>query len=78
MVDFADFLILSGNFGNDVADHTQGDADCNGTVDFADFLIISGEFGNTVSDVPAVPEPSGHALLSVAFLVGSLTRRRQR
>jgi len=78
MVDFADFLILSGNFGNDVADHTQGDADCNGTVDFADFLIISGEFGNTVSDVPAVPEPSGHALLSVAFLVGSLARRRQR
>ena len=48
VVDFADFLVLSANFGNPteygVAD---GDIDENGIVDFADFLLLSSNFGNS-------------------------------
>ena len=45
-VGFADFLILSSNFGksNDVV-FADGDFDSNGEVDFADFLILSQAFG---------------------------------
>ena len=43
MVEFADFLVLSSNFGTEVADHTAGDIDCSGSVDFADFLALSGQ-----------------------------------
>ena len=76
-VEFADFLILSGNFGNEVADHTAGDIDCNGTVEFADFLVLSGNFGNTVGEAASVPEPSGIVLLSLAGFIGGLVRRRR-
>jgi hypothetical protein len=41
-VDFADFLILSKNFGTA---ESQGDLDCDGRVGFADFLILSAHFG---------------------------------
>jgi hypothetical protein len=79
-VDFADFLILSANFGNAATDHTTGDVDCGGEVDFSDFLIVSANFGSTVpaasASASAVPEPSGFALLSVAGLLCGLRRRR--
>ena len=37
-VDFADFLVLSANFGMsfDPADHTKGDIDCDGQMDYLD------------------------------------------
>lgn len=47
VVDFADFLILSGNFGTSVPEGTVGDLDCSGTVDFADFLLLSANFGRS-------------------------------
>ena len=80
-VEFADFLILSGSFGEtfDPADHTKGDIDCNGTVEFADFLVLSGNFGTDVGGVAAVPEPSGFVLLGmVGLLLGGTLRRRRR
>ena len=44
-VDFADFLILSSNFGQSGKSLVDGDFDGSGTVDFADFLILSSNFG---------------------------------
>jgi hypothetical protein len=77
-VEFADFLVLSANFGNEVGSHTEGDIDCSGDVAFADFLIMSANFGSAVgADTAAVPEPSGLALFSVAGLLVGLLRRRR-
>lgn len=45
VVSFADFLILSANFGETNASFEQGDFDQNGKVDFADFLVLSANFG---------------------------------
>ena len=42
--DFADFLVLSTNFGNQVTDVSMGDANEDGFVTFADFLILSANF----------------------------------
>lgn len=42
--DFADFLLLSSNFGNRTNNGVfDGDLDHDGTVDFADFLVLSRE-----------------------------------
>ena len=77
-VTFASFLIVSSNFGQDVADHTQGDINCSGTVDFADFLILSANFGSVVgSETASVPEPSGWVMLCVGGLLGLRSRRRR-
>ena len=46
-VNFADFLIVSGNFGSGRASFEQGDFNGDGFVNFADFLILSGNFGTT-------------------------------
>lgn len=45
VVEFADFLVLSANFGRGEATRSQGDLDGSGKVDFADFLILSANFG---------------------------------
>ena len=45
LVEFADFLILSSNFGRTNATNADGDFDGSGTVDFADFLLLSANFG---------------------------------
>jgi hypothetical protein len=77
-VAFADFLILSSNFGSEVASHAEGDIDCSGDVAFDDFLVLSANFGQQVgAEASSVPEPSGMALLSIAgVLIGMLRRRR--
>ena len=76
-VAFADFLILSGNFGNEVQSYADGDADCSGTVDFADFLLLSGNFGTGVAAAQSVPEPSS-ILMLLAGLIGIASVRRRR
>ena len=78
LVNFADFQILSTNFGQPASSHTDGDVNCNGTVDFADFQILSTNFGKTVPAATAasVPEPSGIVLLS--SIAGLLVVRRRR
>ncbi len=45
-IDFADFLTLSANFGQQSdARWSDGDANGDGTIDFADFLLVSQNFG---------------------------------
>ena len=75
-VEFADFLLLSANFGNDVTSHMNGDIDCNGKVEFADFLVLSGNFGQEVGGAQAVPEPSAGGLLLFAILLIGVRRKR--
>lgn len=45
-VSFADFLILSANFGQVSASWEDGDFNEDGNVNFADFLLLSRNFGN--------------------------------
>ena len=78
-VAFADFLILSGNFGTSVSTYDEGDIDCNGEVDFADFLALSGNFGETLgAAAQSVPEPTGGLLTFVGLMGGLLMFRRKR
>lgn len=49
VVNFADFLRLSRNFGNQVESRAQGDIDCDGVVGFPDFLTLSGHFGERIN-----------------------------
>ena len=48
-VEFADFLIVSTNFGKQDASREDGDFDGNGRVDFADFLALSDNFGSSLA-----------------------------
>lgn len=76
-VGFADFLLLSNNFGATDVSYGEGDIDCDGTVAFADFLALSNSFGQTAGTPAAVPEPSGMMLSGLALLfVGCLRRKR--
>ena len=45
-VGFEDFLILSGNYGDEVDPGFGGDVDGDGTVGFSDFLLVSANFGS--------------------------------
>jgi|GEM_PF-6084491 len=48
MVNFADFLVLSANFGKQTdAVFAEGDINADGAIGFADFLLLSQEFGQT-------------------------------
>lgn len=78
LVDFSDFLILSGNYGQEVISYSDGDVDGNGVVDFGDFLVLSGNFGSSVAGTAAVPEPSSMLMLSVLGLLPFGMRKRQR
>lgn len=64
-VEFADFLILSGNFGNEVDPGTNGDIDGNGKVEFADFLVLSGNFGKSIGE--AAPASDNAATTDSVF-----------
>lgn len=76
-VEFADFLALSANFGQDATSYSQGDIDANGKVEFADFLALSANFGQSAAGAAAVPEPASLlGLLLGAFALGSLRQRR--
>ena len=79
-VEFADFLQLSQNFGQE-ATWSQGDSDCDGVVSFADFLSLSAAFGQSrtsESQLQSVPEPASHYSLFLAILSLFQMRRRCR
>ncbi len=76
-VEFADFLVLSANFGQPVDGHEAGDIDCNGSVEFADFLVLSSNFGSQVAGAQSVPEPAGNLLVACAALTCLLIRQRK-
>ena len=67
VVEFEDFLALSGAFETD-GGWAGGDFDGSGLTDFDDFLTLSGNFGQTVTAVASVPEPASFVLLSLSLL----------
>ena len=70
IVDFADFLALSANFGVADAGWSQGDFDGSGSVDFADFLLLSRNFGSSVATVtPVTPAEIAERLPAVDFVL---------
>lgn len=76
-VGFADFLILSGNFGDaSKTAYTDGNIDLTDGVAFPDFLALSGNFGKTGVEAAAVPEPSGLAIAIVGLAAISIRRRK--
>ena len=74
-VEFADFLSLSSNFGQE-GGWAQGDFDGSGDVQFADFLLLSTNFGQTTEAVATVPEPD--IQISMMFLVSVVLWRWRR
>ena len=78
-VAFADFLVLSANFGQSVASYAAGDIDCNGEVAFADFLVLSANFGKSGGMAAnLVPEPSHVIQMLVASVCGLSWAGRRR
>lgn len=79
-VEFADFLLMSANFGDQGVGWAGGDFD-GGGVGFSDFLRLSGNFGatsNALSATFTVPEPSNRIGLIGGILTMYLGRRRRR
>ena len=78
-VAFADFLVLSANFGQDVDGYSDGDIDCNGNVSFADFLLLSANFGTEAAagEVASVPEPMSGVTTAMGLLLLLAARRRR-
>ena len=75
-VEFADFLVLSGRFGQ-AGGFTDGDFDGSGTVDFADFLTLSSAFGQGAQgSLSAVPEPSTGGWIPAVLVAVACLRRR--
>lgn len=81
-VEFADFLVLSGNFGSDNPSYAAGNIDLAGGVEFADFLVLSGNFGfssaGAEGNLSAVPEPNGVLLSMLGILPALCLRSRRR
>lgn len=76
-VAFADFLLLSNNFGQADVSYAGGNIDLAGNVDFADFLALSDNFGAS-SAAAAVPEPASHLLMFLAFASLAMLRKNRR
>jgi hypothetical protein len=72
-VDFADFLVLSTNFGTD-GGWSDGNFTEDGSVSFGDFLELSTNFGQSTQAAP-VPEPSG-LILGLLCVCSILLARR--
>ncbi|MEM6334391.1 MAG: dockerin type I domain-containing protein [Planctomycetota bacterium] len=80
-VDTSDLAVLAANFGQSApATWHQADFNGDGLVNTADLAILAANFGNAApasplnTTSPAVPEPTGIALLSLGL--GALTIRR--
>ena len=75
-VAFADFLILSSNFGQDGKKWSEGDFVPNGRVEFDDFLTLSANFGESADSVTQIPEAHTCVMLVVGLSLLSSWRRR--
>ena len=78
-VGFADFLILSANFGqsnDDAPAYTAGNIDMVDGVNFSDFLALSANFGQAAA-AASVPEPSSGVLAGIVVVALGLVRRRR-
>lgn len=82
-VDFADFLVLSENFGLANVGYQLGDFDMDGTVGFPDFLELSANWGSTGTRwtdqgewFSSVPESSSNLLMLFGLPAIGLVRRK--
>ena len=78
IVEFADFLTLSSNFGQLVRVR-RGRRNCDNRIGLDDYLLLANNFGRSVEAstmAAAVPEPSAFLIAICAGAV--LARRRQR
>lgn len=75
---FADFVVLSANFGQEVDDYTDGDIDCDGVVAFPDFLVLSANFGANFEAAASVPEPTSFLPLLLGMIVCSALRKNRK
>lgn len=74
-VDFADFLSLSTNYGQQ-GGWAAGDFDGSGDVQFDDFLLLSENFSRSAEQIASVPEPELPTItLLLACVALSLWRR---
>lgn len=64
-VSFADFLVLSNNFGKEVENYSDGDIDGDGSVGFADFLVLSNNFGKKLEAAASSDASSTDAVFAV-------------
>lgn len=80
VVAFADFLVLSVNFGSEGnVLPANGDLDCDGTVAFSDFLLLSANFGASAGGaIRSVPEPSLWMWMIVSTFFGLSSQMRGR
>lgn len=79
-VDFADFVMFSNVFGQDVPPgDPKFDLDMNGNIGFSDFVTFSVAFGNS-ANVASVPEPTGltSVCLGLFTLLSMLKRKALR
>lgn len=53
IVAFADFIVLSENFGSTDAKWRDGDMDGDGAVSFIDFLMLSNSYGSSINEPPS-------------------------
>ena len=75
-VAFADFLVLSSNFGSAHDAYTDGNIDLMAGIGFADFLVLSSNFGKMAA-TSAVPEPAGlEMLLALTAILTGLRQTR--
>lgn len=71
-VGFADFLLLSENYGHSFARWDDGDFDLNGDVGMADFLLLAEHFGEErmIPTTALIPEPSANVWVAIVLLLG--------
>lgn len=79
LVEFSDFLTLSGNFGDEGEGWSSGDLNCDGVVEFDDFLELSGNFSRPAdSPTATVPEPTAGVALWISWIGGLLLVRQSK
>lgn len=79
-VEFADFLVLSSNFGTDANSWAHGNFDGLAGVGFGDFLLLSANFGKSsgTAAITSVPEPAFAGMLGLLMSSVLLATRRKR
>ena len=84
-VDFADFVVLSREFGNEDTEWRTGDFNFDQKTEFGDFLDLSNNFGKKhdfgvpAGGISSVPEPSSATIVALLVVcLGGTLRRQQR
>ena len=77
-VAFADFLVLSANFGKELPSYVDGNINLQGGIAFEDFLLLANNFGEASRDVANAPDPTGGFAIWLGALSVTAWRRSNR